>query len=100
MNETYLVGNVSESSRKLVEVTYNSLMKAIEYCKPGGMYRECGNIIAGYVEPLGYSVVKTYCGHGTGALFHQSPNIPHYSKNKAIGFMKKGHAFTIEPMIN
>lgn len=70
MNETYLVGNVSESSRKLVEATYNSLMKAIDYCKPGSMYRECGNIIAGYVEPLGYSVVKTYCGHGTGALFH------------------------------
>lgn len=70
MNETYLVGNVSESSRKLVEATYISLMKAIEYCKPGGMYREVGNIISGYVEPLGYSVVRTYCGHGTGATFH------------------------------
>jgi len=53
MNETYLVGNASESSRKLVEATYNSLMRAIEYCKPGAMYREVGNIIAGYVEPLG-----------------------------------------------
>jgi methionyl aminopeptidase len=53
LNETYLVGNVSESSRYLVEHTYNSLMKAIEYCKPGAMYREIGNIISGYVEPLG-----------------------------------------------
>lgn len=73
MNETYLVGNFSESSRKLVEVTYNSLMKAIEYCHPGGMYREVGNIISGYAEPLGYSVVRSYCGHGTGAIFHQAP---------------------------
>lgn len=53
LNETYLVGNVSESNRSLVEHTYNSLMKAIDYCKPGAMYREVGNIISGYVEPLG-----------------------------------------------
>ncbi len=53
LNETYLVGNFSESSRMLVESTYNSLMKAIEYCKPGAMYREVGNVISGYVEPLG-----------------------------------------------
>ncbi len=53
LNETYLVGNVHESSRALVEVTHDSLMKAIEYCKPGAMYREVGNIISGYVEPKG-----------------------------------------------
>ena len=70
MNETYCVGQVSESSRALVEATYESLMKAIENCKPGNMYREIGNIIAGYVEPLGYSVVRTYCGHGVGTMFH------------------------------
>ena len=100
MNETYLVGNCSESSRKLVEATYDSLMKSIEYCKPGSMYREVGNIISNHVEPLGFSVVRTYCGHGVGAAFHGPPNIPHYAKNKAVGFMKKGHVFTIEPMIN
>jgi methionyl aminopeptidase len=70
MNETYCVGKVAESSRALVEATYDSLMKSIKYCKPGNMYRECGNIIANHVEPLGYSVVRTYTGHGTGALFH------------------------------
>ena len=53
LNETYLVGNYSESSRLLVETTYNSLMKAIDYCKPGGMYREIGNIISNHVEPVG-----------------------------------------------
>lgn len=53
LNETYLVGTSSESSRKLVEATYDSLMKAIEYCKPGAMYRDIGNIISAHVEPLG-----------------------------------------------
>ena len=100
LNETFLVGSVSESSRALVEATYDSLMKAIEYCKPGAMYREVGNIISGHVEPLGYSVVRSYTGHGVGKVFHSAPNIPHYSKNKCVGFMKPGHVFTIEPMIN
>lgn len=70
LNETYLVGTVSESSRALVEATHDSLFKAIDYCKPGMMYREIGNIIASHVEPLGYSVVRTYQGHGVGANFH------------------------------
>lgn len=100
MNETFLVGKVSESTRFLVENTYISLMKALEYCKPGNMYRELGNIISNHVEPLGLSVVRSYCGHGTGRIFHQAPQVPHYRKNKAVGFMKPGHIFTIEPMIN
>lgn len=54
MNETYCVGQAPESSRALIEATYDSLMKAIEYCKPGNMYKEVGNIIANHVEPLGY----------------------------------------------
>ena len=65
------------------------------------MYREIGNIISGYCEPLGLSVVRSYTGHGIGRVFHQSPRaIPHYAKNKTPGFMKTGHVFTIEPMIN
>jgi methionyl aminopeptidase len=94
------VGQVSDSSWQLIEATYDCLAKAIEYCKPGSMYREVGNIIAGHVEPLGYQVVRSYTGHGVGSLFHQAPQVPHYSKNKAVGFMKQGHVFTIEPMIN
>jgi methionyl aminopeptidase len=70
MNETYCVGKVSESSRALIEATYDCLMRAIDYCKPGNMYKQIGNIIADHVEPLGYQVVKTYQGHGTGAMFH------------------------------
>lgn len=61
VNETYLVGpNVSESSRNLVEATYVALMKAVDACKPGTMYRELGNIISAHCEPLGYSVVRNY----------------------------------------
>lgn len=100
LNETYCVGEVSESSRALVEATYDSLMKSIGICKPGNMYRECGNVISAHCEAKGFSVVRTYCGHGVGKLFHQAPSIPHYAKNKAFGFMKPGHIFTIEPMIN
>lgn len=47
-----------------------------------------------------YSVVKTYCGHGIGKLFHCAPSVPHYARNKAVGTMQVGHVFTIEPMIN
>ena len=75
-------------------------MAAIDYCKPNSMYREVGNIIANYCEPKGYSVVKSYTGHGIGRIFHQAPTVPHYRNNKSVGFMKKGHIFTIEPMIN
>ena len=70
MNETYCVGKVSESSRALVEATYDSLMKAIAFCKPGNMYRGCGDVISGHVEELGYSVVRSYQGHGVGRRFH------------------------------
>lgn len=54
-------------------------MKSIEYCRPQSMYREIGNIITNYCEPKGLSVVRSYTGHGVGALFHQSPTVPHYS---------------------
>ena len=60
MNETYCVGKVAESSRALVEATYDSLMKCIEQCKPGAMYKHMGDIISGHVEALGYSVVRSY----------------------------------------
>jgi methionyl aminopeptidase len=63
-------------------------------------YRELGNIITEHAKKSKCSVVRTYCGHGINNLFHTSPNIPHYAKNKAPHTMKPGHMFTIEPMIN
>lgn len=100
LNETYFIGNVDEASKKLVNTTRESLEKAIEIVKPGALYREIGNVIQKHVQEQGFSVVRSYCGHGIGRLFHTTPNVPHYAKNKAVGVMKPGHVFTIEPMIN
>jgi methionyl aminopeptidase len=100
LNETFLIGNCAKSSKDLVTAAYDALMKSIDICKPDVMYRQCGKVISEHVEPLGFSVVRTYCGHGIGKLFHCNPNVPHYKGNKTNGFMKPGHIFTIEPMIN
>ncbi|XP_074648327.1 methionine aminopeptidase 1-like [Tubulanus polymorphus] len=100
LNETLFVGNVDEKSRTLVRVTYECLDQAIQNVKPGVKYREIGNIIQKHAQSHGFSVVRSYCGHGIHSLFHTAPNVPHYAKNKAIGIMKPGHTFTIEPMIS
>ncbi|KAI1295587.1 Methionine aminopeptidase 1 [Halotydeus destructor] len=100
LNETILVGEVDEAGKKLVQVTYECLQKAIELIKPGEKYREIGNVIQKHAVANGFSVVRRYCGHGIHRLFHTAPNVPHYAKNKAVGIMKPGHCFTIEPMIS
>lgn len=100
LNETFFVGEVKEEHKKLVKTTYEALSKAIEIVKPGEKYREIGNVIQKHVQKNGYSVVKSYCGHGIHELFHTAPNVPHYAKNSAVGIMKAGHTFTIEPMIS
>ncbi|XP_059633953.1 methionine aminopeptidase 1A [Cornus florida] len=100
LNETFFVGNVDEASRRLVQCTYECLEKAIAIVKPGVRFREIGEVINRHASMSGLSVVKSYCGHGIGELFHCAPNIPHYGRNKAVGVMKAGQTFTIEPMIN
>jgi methionyl aminopeptidase len=100
LNETFLIGNVAESAKHLVKNAYIALKKSIESCKPGSMYRDIGNVISKHCNNESLSVVKSYCGHGVGRMFHCAPQVPHYAKNKAVGFMKPNHIFTIEPMIN
>ncbi|XP_074608474.1 methionine aminopeptidase 1-like isoform X1 [Acropora palmata] len=100
LNETFFVGEVSEDSKQLVKVTHECISQAIDSVKPGVKYREIGNIIQKHAQAHGFSVVKSYCGHGIHELFHTAPSVPHYAKNKAIGVMKPGHTFTIEPMIS
>ncbi len=100
LNETYPVGKIDEASKKLIKATYDSLELAMKAVQPGTMVREFGEIITKFVTKQGFSVVRTYCGHGVGALFHSAPNVPHYNKNKAVGVLKPGMVFTIEPMIN
>jgi methionyl aminopeptidase len=100
LNETMLVGDVDNESRSLVKVSYECLAKAIEIVKPGTKYRDVGNIIQKHAQAHGFSVVRSYCGHGIHKLFHTAPSVPHYAKNKAVGIMKAGQTFTIEPMIS
>mmetsp|Transcript_22260 Transcript_22260/g.39595 ORF Transcript_22260/g.39595 Transcript_22260/m.39595 type:complete len:384 (-) Transcript_22260:1330-2481(-) len=101
LNETFTVGNnVDDQGKQLIKATHDSLMAAVAAVKPGLRYRDVGDIISKFVHPHGFQVVKTYCGHGIGELFHCAPNVPHYGNNKAVGVMREGHIFTIEPMIN
>ncbi|XP_048516688.1 methionine aminopeptidase 1 isoform X1 [Dendroctonus ponderosae] len=100
LNETLFVGEVADNVKNLVKVTHECLQKAIDIVKPGEKYREIGNIIQKHAQYHGFSVVKSYCGHGIHRLFHTAPNVPHYANNRAVGVMKAGHCFTIEPMIS
>ncbi|SAM08464.1 hypothetical protein [Absidia glauca] len=99
LNETYLVGNVDEKGQHLVKTSRECLEKAIAIVKPGVRYRDLGKVITDHATKNGFSVVRTICGHGINQLFHCAPNVPHYANNKAVGIMKPGHVFTIEPMI-
>ena len=103
LNETVLVGkpeDVDEKSKHLLKVALECLWLGIDIVKPGTRYRDIGNVVTSHANANDCSVVKTYCGHGINTLFHCAPNVPHYANNKATGSMKKGHSFTIEPMIN
>lgn len=100
LNETFFVGEPKPEAKKLVQTTWECLQKAIEIVKPGEKYREIGNVIQKHAQANGFSVVRSYCGHGIHSLFHTAPSVPHYAKNKAVGIMKPGHCFTIEPMIS
>ena len=101
LNETYCVGAVDDDSRRLIRVTYDAMMLAIAHVKPGVMCRDFGDIITRHCSKHHFAVVRTYCGHGIGRLFHEpAPNIPHYARNKAVGVLKPGMVFTIEPMVN
>lgn len=100
LNETFLVGNVDDDGKRLVETSFKCLAAALDIVRPGTLYRDLGTAIHKVSSKNKCSIVRTYCGHGIGSLFHTIPNVPHYHKNKAKGTMKAGHVFTIEPMIN
>ena len=100
LNETFFVGKQDKESSKLVKCAYDCLTDAVAACRPGTLYKDIGTHITKRALKDKCSVVRSYCGHGTGIMFHTLPNVPHYAKNKAKGTMQVGHVFTIEPMIN
>ena len=102
LNETYYVGSSAEKNSdtvRVVECARTALDESIKIVKPGMAFREPGNVIEKYCKSQNCSVIKTYCGHGVNQLFHTTPTIPHYAKNKAVGTAKPGMCFTIEPMV-
>jgi methionyl aminopeptidase len=96
----YLIGEVSEEARKLVEVTYRCLELGIAQVKPGNHVGDVGHAIQQYAEAHGYSVVRAFVGHGTGVQFHEAPDIPHYGQPGTGTEFVPNMVFTIEPMIN
>jgi methionyl aminopeptidase len=100
-SKMFLVGDkVSIKAKRLVQVTYDSMMFGIEKVKPGAKFNEIGKAIQEHVEKNGYSVVTDYCGHGIGKIFHCEPQVLHYYDKSYDFRMEKGMFFTIEPMVN
>lgn len=99
-SRTYWVGEVPTKARRLTEVTYAAMMKGIEVVRPGATTGDIGHAIQTYAESFGYSVVREYCGHGLGKIFHTAPNILHFGTPGQGVRLEEGMFFTVEPMIN
>ncbi|CAK8162288.1 methionine aminopeptidase [Candidatus Xenohaliotis californiensis] len=96
----YIVGKPSIMAKRLIKVTYESMMLGIEQAKPGNTTGDIAYATQSHVEKHGYSVVRDYCGHGIGKFFHGPPNVPFYGKPTTGTVLKEGMFFTIEPMVN
>jgi len=96
----FYVGEPSIQARRLCETTYQAMWRGIRAVKPGAQLGDIGHAIQSFVEPLGYSVVREFCGHGIGLKFHEEPQVLHYGRPKTGLKLEPGMVFTIEPMIN
>lgn len=94
------VGSISRKAERLLDVTYESLMRGIAVCKPGATTGDIGHAIQSYAEGERMGVVRSFSGHGLGKKFHCPPTILHYGKPGEGEVLKQGMFFTIEPMIN
>jgi len=96
----YVAGNLSRKSERLIKVTHDALMKGIEAVRPGNTFGDIGHAIQTYVEGNRMSVVRDFCGHGLGRVFHAPPNVLHYGRPGREAVLEEGMFFTIEPMVN
>jgi methionyl aminopeptidase len=96
----YVGDKISVKSRKLVDVTYEAMMRGIEMVKPGVTLGDIGHTIQKFAESKGFSVVRDFCGHGVGRTMHEPPEVLHFGRPGAGLELKEGMFFTIEPMIN
>jgi methionyl aminopeptidase len=99
-NRTYLVGEVPIKARRLVEVTYEAMMLGLEQAKPGNRLGDIAHAIQSHAERHRYGVVRDFCGHGIGRLFHDAPEVIHAGRPGTGPELKVGMFFTVEPMIN
>ena len=96
----YVAGNLSRKAERLIQVTHDALMIGIEQVRPGNTFGDIGNAIQTYVEANRMSVVRDFCGHGLGRVFHAPPNVLHYGRAGTGPVLEEGMFFTIEPMVN
>ena len=96
----YIVGEAPRRAARLVEVTYEAMMRGIAVIRPGATTGDIGHAIQSFAEAERCSVVRDFCGHGLGQLFHDEPNILHYGRRGEGVPLKPGMFFTVEPMIN
>jgi methionyl aminopeptidase len=96
----FIVGDASIAAKRLCAVTYEAMWHGIEQVKPGARLGDIGWAIQKFAENLGFSIVREFCGHGIGRVFHEEPQVLHYGKPGTLDELKAGMTFTIEPMIN
>ena len=96
----YVAGEPSTKAKRLIEVTYEALMRGIAQVKPGNTFGDIGYAIQSYVEAQRFTVVRDFCGHGIGRKFHEPPNVLHFGRRGEGTIIKPGMFFTIEPMVN
>ncbi len=96
----YGIGEVARKAERLMDITYEAMMRGINAVKPGATLGDIGYAIQSYAEAERTSVVREFCGHGLGRIFHDAPNILHFGKPGQGEVLKAGMIFTVEPMLN
>jgi methionyl aminopeptidase len=96
----YVAGKLSRKAERLIQVTHDSLFEGIMAVKPGNTFGDIGHAIQKFAEGNRMSVVRDFCGHGLGRVFHAPPNVLHYGRPGTAAVLEEGMFFTIEPMIN
>ncbi|MDO9637129.1 MAG: type I methionyl aminopeptidase [Pseudotabrizicola sp.] len=96
----YVAGNLPRKAERLIDVTHEGLMRGIAAVMPGNTFGDIGHAIQTYVEANRMSVVRDFCGHGLGRVFHAPPNVLHYGRPGGGAVLEEGMFFTIEPMVN
>ncbi|GLS27990.1 type I methionyl aminopeptidase [Marinibactrum halimedae] len=99
-SKMYFVGKVAPHAHRLVNITQECLYKGIELVKPGARLGDIGHVIQQHAEKNYYTIVREYCGHGIGTVFHEEPQVLHYGRPGTGLELKEGMTFTIEPMVN